>query len=382
MRIFRHVFVTTTVLFPALVGAEPPTPFDPNSLDQLRLNQIQVIGSHNSYKVAFEPELYQMMLAKAPETEALDYAHPPLSDQLNLGLRNLELDVYYDPTGGRYSKPLGLEIVRAAGGDPQPYDPQQEMGQPGFKILHIQDLDFRSHCATLAAALIEIRAWSEQHPRHLPIMITLNCKENAIDLPGSTPPLPFDLAAFDALDEEILANLGKEKLILPDDVRGDAETLEAAVLASAWPRLASARGRFLLVLDETGPKQEKYLVDHPSLRGRVLFVNSQPGRPEAAVMIRNNPRTEAEEITRLVELGYLVRTRADEGTREARENDFSRFDAAKASGAQVISTDYYLADWRLNANFRIRFARHRCSRLNRVTCPQVDRNNNKDLPLE
>jgi len=381
MQNFRHVLVASTLLLPTLVGAESQPTFDPNRLDQLRLNQIQVIGSHNSYKVAFEPELYQMMLAKAPETESLDYAHPPLSDQLNLGLRNLELDVYYDPVGGRFAKPLGLAIVRQAGGDPLPYDPQQEMGQPGFKILHIQDLDFRSHCPTLAAALNEIRTWSEQHPRHLPVMITLNCKSNTIDLPGSTPPLPFDLAAFDALDEEILANLGKQKLILPDDVRGDAETLEAAVLASAWPKLASARGRFLLVLDETGPKQEKYLVDHPSLRGRVLFVNSQPGNPEAAVMIRNNPRAEAEEITRLVKLGYLVRTRADAGTKEARANDFSRFEAAQASGAQVISTDYYLADWRLNANFRIRFGRHRCSRLNPVTGPKVD-HNNKALRLE
>jgi hypothetical protein len=38
----------------------------------------------------------------------------------------------------------------------------------------------------------------------------------------------------------------------------------------------------------------------------------------------------------------MVRTRADVDTREARENDARRREAAFASGAQAVSTDYYL----------------------------------------
>ena len=38
--------------------------------------------------------------------------------------------------------------------------------------------------------------------------------------------------------------------------------------------------------------------------------------------------------------GFLVRTRADAGTTEARSNDTRRRDQALASGAQFISTDY------------------------------------------
>ena len=55
----------------------------------------------------------------------------------------------------------------------------------------------------------------------------------------------------------------------------------------------------------------------------------------------NNP---TEEIEQLVLEGYLVRTRADSDTDEARNGDTSRRDLALASGAHYISTDYYRAD--------------------------------------
>lgn len=41
-----------------------------------------------------------------------------------------------------------------------------------------------------------------------------------------------------------------------------------------------------------------------------------------------------------VRAGYIVRTRADDSTTEARSNDHARFEKALASGAQYISTDY------------------------------------------
>jgi hypothetical protein len=59
-------------------------------------------------------------------------------------------------------------------------------------------------------------------------------------------------------------------------------------------------------------------------------------------MIINDPIGQLHEIQRLVRAGYMVRTRADADTREARNNDLGRRDAAFASGAQAISTDYYL----------------------------------------
>jgi hypothetical protein len=357
-------------LFLVLILARvPPPAVATNPVDRLRLNQIQVIGSHNSFKLAIDRELFERMVATNPGLRNLDYAHPSLTDQLNLGLRNLELDIYYDPQGGRYAQPLGLSVVRQEGGEPRPYDPEQRMRRPGFKVLHVQDIDFRSNCLTLQDALHELRAWSQANPRHLPVIVTFNANQSPIEWPGTVKPLEFDADAFDELDQEFFTGLGRDELIMPDEVRGQSQTLKSAIQASGWPLLASVRGRFLLVLDEQGESRDRYLAGHPSLRGRAMFVNSDIDSPEAAVMIRNDPVHGASEIAELVKHGFLVRTRADADTQEARSGDLARFEAAKRSGAQVITTDYYLSDWRLNPAFRVRFEHGACSRINPVTAP-------------
>src|SRR4029077_13876090 len=145
---------------------------------------------------------------------------------------------------GRIYKKMGLAAA--------PYDPQGQMGKPGFKVLYVPDVDFRSQTYTLRDSLRQLRAWSDAHPQHLPIAITMNAKDTGIEVPGAVKPPAFDAAAFDAWDAEIREILPREKLLTPDDVRGDFSTLKAAVLAHAWPSLGKSRGRFLFVLDETG----------------------------------------------------------------------------------------------------------------------------------
>lgn len=74
-----------------------------------------------------------------------------------------------------------------------------------------------------------------------------------------------------------------------------------------------------------------YITGHPSLKGRVMFACADPGTPEAAMMIRNNLKDAT--ISDLVKKGYIVRTRADSDTKQAREDDRSGFEAACSSGA-------------------------------------------------
>jgi len=339
--------------------------------ESIRLNEFQVIGSHNSYKGAIEPALFQLLMAQdSVRSLSLDYQHVPLSQQLDLGLRKLELDVVHDPVGGRYAKPLGLALVKQKGLVPLPFDPQGKMKEPGFKILHVQDIDFRSNCLLLKDCLREIKEWSAAHPTHLPIVISFNAKSDTIDRAGFTRPLPFTPAAFDSLDAEIKSVFADDRLITPDKVRGRFATLEAAVKARNWPTIADSRGKFLLVLDEVGGKQASYLQGHPSLRGRVMFVNASPGSPEAAFLIMNDPIQFQDSIKSLVGKGYLVRTRADDGTKEARTGNYRRYEAALTSGAQFISTDYYLPDPRFGTNFMIQLPGKKTARCNPVSRPQ------------
>ena len=51
----------------------------------------------------------------------------------------------------------------------------------------------------------------------------------------------------------------------------------------------------------------------------------------------------------------MVRTRSDAGTKEARANNYDRFLKAKASGAQVISTDYYVPSTLFESDFKVIF---------------------------
>lgn len=306
----------------------------------VHVNQIQVIGSHNSYHTGFAPSEHKFLETHSPKTlHGLDYKHAPLGDQLTGGVRQLEIDIFNDPKGGRFAHPAIVKNVAAAGlpADPD-FDPNHEMDKPGFKVMHVQDLDERVSCHLFVKCLSVIRDWSKQHPHHAPIFILVETKEG---VPSEMPHAPvadlFTSAIFDAMDAEIRSVFQPGEMITPDEVRGSASTLNEAIRTKGWPALAQARGKVIFLLDQqhAGPV---YAQGHPSLHGRVLFTNAIPGNPDAA-FVEQNDGTKAE-IDGLVKQGYLVRTRTDEGTEQARTNDRTRLDRALSSGAQMLSTDY------------------------------------------
>jgi hypothetical protein len=308
--------------------------------EAMKLDDIQVVGTHNSYKMAIPaPELDIIRQRDPKNAIELDYAHPPLTEQLDMGLRQIELDVVYDPAGGRYARPLLPDAAKDLPGD-TPYD-VSTMNAPGLKVMHIPDVDVRSTCAAFVVCLQQIRAWSDRHPAHVPILIILNVKDGNAAVPGGVVPLPFDADAFAALDKEILSVFPAERLVTPDQVRGRHKTLREGVLAGGWPRLSDARGKFLFALDAGSDKVRTYMRGHSSLEGLPIFVNSiDENAPHAAYFTLNEPVKDFARIVADVKAGFVVRTRADAGTREARTNDVGRRAAALASGAQYISTDY------------------------------------------
>ncbi len=63
----------------------------------MKLNQIQVIGTHNSYHAGIAPNESKIWQAKyADAYKGLDYQHQPLPQQFDSGVRQIELDVYAD----------------------------------------------------------------------------------------------------------------------------------------------------------------------------------------------------------------------------------------------------------------------------------------------
>ena len=306
----------------------------------LQINEVQSVGSHNSYKLAI-PTLEMAALSRASKeaADALDYFHAPLAEQLDLGMRQLELDIFYDPEGGLYSNPYLPAAIPSIG---RRYN-VPDMDKPGFKTMHVQDIDQRSHCPLFTQCLEQIKAWSNTHPDHTPLLILVNAKQDKIPLDEAVVPLAFTPEAFDALDAEIRSVFTEDVLLTPDDVRAGAPTLREGVLQNGWPKYENTRGKILFALDERPEVISVYERGQSSLQGHAMFVNSVSELADhAAYYTINDPLKDADQIRKAVASGFLVRTRADADTVEARTNDTVRREAAFTSGAQYISTDYYV----------------------------------------
>jgi Phosphoinositide phospholipase C, Ca2+-dependent len=324
--------------------------------DDVRINQIQVIGSHNSYHIAPHPNVQGLLGARGRVVaQGVDYTHPPLADQFSRqGLRQIELDVFADPDGGRYARPSARKLLKGfrkdAGPDP---DADGQLRKPGFKVFHIQDIDYLSTVATFAEALRQVHAWSVSHPRHVPILVLVELKDDVIAaLP--TRPAPFGKAELDGIDAEIRSVFSHGEFFAPDDLRGPHATLPEAIKAKGWPTLDEARGKVLFALDNEGPLLDLYLADHEALKGRAMFATVPIDHPAAAWMKVNDPIHDFDQIQTLVKAGFLVRTRADADTTEARKNDPARREKALASGAQFVSTDFAEARPDLST-YRVKF---------------------------
>ena len=352
--------------------------------DELPLNALQVIGTHNSYRTR-PPEPVWSFLQRLPRTgigdpRDLDYSHAPLPDQLDAGVRSVELDLYADPEGGRYARRAGLAL---AGGGTVPEAERKALAAPGIKVLHLPDFDFGTNCLTFRAALESIRSWSAAHPRHVPLIIHLETKDEtvreAVPLPGLAAAAPWDAAACDALDAEIAAVFpsppdkpSAAPVFTPDALRGTHPDLPAAVRAGAWPRIGHLRGCVLFVME--GVAVRAYRDGRPALEGRRSFVYGRPDAPETAFLLMNDAAAQREAIARRVREGFMVRTRADSGTREARTGNTARRTAAMASGAHIISTDYPRPDPRAGrdsgwTDYAVRFPDPAPARANPVTAP-------------
>lgn len=373
------------LLSPACSGSDDvdavrdaPTTTVASGVDALRLNQIQMIGSHNSYKLKPRAELSGALAGLAPDLAAeIEYGHLPLAEQLeDHGIRQFEIDVMADPDGGLYATPAALEILGIE------EEPDPALAAPGFKVQHIQDVDFETTCPTFVACLTEIEEWSSANPDHLPVMVMVETKSEslaegaegiAIELPDLGVEFidPPDMSAelFDDLEGEVRSVFDEGQLITPDDVRGDADTLEAAVLDRGWPTIGESRGKVLFSLVDTGASKDVYTADAPSLEGKLFFTSGTPGEPDAAFVRVDDSTADGQDLQRFAEAGYLIRTRTDSPGVHAPANDTSWRDSALASGGHYLSTDYYVVDPTLGTDYVVELPDGAVARCNPVTAP-------------
>lgn len=321
--------------------------------DSLSVNQIQILASHNSYKIRTEDTIIKFLgtlgslLPSNLDPADLDYTHENFDVQMsNYNIRGLEIDIYNDPVGGDfYNRKMNSFVnLPESSGEPS-------LLSPGLKVLHIKDVDYKTHYFTFKQSLQAIKDWSKAHPNHLPLFVNIETKS---DSPGDEATLAqlgfrsavqFDADAVSKIDEEFKSIFGNDLkgIITPDLLRGNLATLNEVVTTQKWPRLGECRGKIFFILQ--GQLTPFYKSSSSMLSGRVMFTYETNINPFSVFMIYNDPVSAQNTIRQRVEQGYIVRTRSDV-FQEARDGDYSRLNLALSSGAQIISTDYYKPDAR------------------------------------
>ncbi len=271
--------------------------------NSLPMNYIQVIGTHNSYHL--KADYLNEWLDKFTAFKVLDYEHSPLDVQLRNGIRNFELDVHLHR-------------------------------ENGWIFMHIPHIDPNTLCYHFKDCLKVIKNWSDEYPGHVPICIILDAFSIGVYISSEMKkPTKEDLIS---LENEILEVLGREKVLTPDDVRGEFTTLEEAITKKGWPLLSQVRGKFYFVLHTSASMIIAYVRGNMALEGRVMFVNSRPGVPYAGIMIVDNPY--CSEIPNWVKRGYIVKVFGGDPNIWGLEVSKKMDEIAFKSGAQIIATDF------------------------------------------
>jgi hypothetical protein len=290
--------------------------------DELPFDSLRMIATHNSYRKRADPlRLFFIELAQRGEAAKLDYAHPPLWNQLESGVRSFELD-------------LRLRKGR-------------------IECAHVPLVDDRSTEPDFSLALRELALWSDRRPGHVPIVLLLELKDDYRFLDSDLE--AWTAAGLEGLDAVIRNELGT-RLFTSEELRGDSVSPAAAVAGRGWPLLGSLRNRILVVLHENAIYRTAYLsraAASVATGGRAMFtslsgddaealgvagskVEATTGQADVVFVIDNESADEIDRIRALTSAHYVVRTRADaDGTA-----DPAVLAAALASGAQIISTDH------------------------------------------
>jgi len=325
----RSCIVWIAITAAAVASAEEAAP-----VHAARLHHIQVVGTHNSYHTAPNASELAFLSLFSDEAWKWDYTHPPLDAQLERGVRSFELDLYWTTRG--------------------------------WEVYHVPLVDEGTTCRFLYQCLERIAAWSRANPTHVPVSLLLEIKdaESSAAMPPALPITQEALLGLDALLREAFGG----RLLEPDEVRQGLPTLREAIETEGWPSLEEVRGNVFAILHERGANRDAYLEAAASLEGRAMFVNSAEGEPHAATFVKDNPRDAS--IPGLARRNYIIRTRADAGLQQGRDNDTTRRDAAFASGAHILSSDFPAGSAHGETGYVVSFPGGAAARCNPITAPE------------
>lgn len=280
--------------------------------DGVKINEIAIIGTHNSYQPLPTPQrrLHQKILNflyNGKKGTKYKFEMDPYTEQLEYGIRNLEIDI---------------ETV-------------DKDGEVSFIVTHDPISDNTSSAYDFAKGLQEIVMWSDNNPGHLPVYLLIEPKGNVPSI-GNLKNFSVDYAK--KLDKIIKEVLG-DRLLTPELVKGEFKSLEEMRMADCWPTLKAASGKIIVLLHPCDVTDEYISID-TSLTSQAMFPMlrfEDIDKPYASFILDNEPETAIENNKKtVVEKNLMVRTRADDYPHFSDE----RYSYADDCSSYIITTDY------------------------------------------
>jgi hypothetical protein len=257
----------------------------------LRLDHVQLRGTHNSY--------HQASAALLDPTYG--YSHAPLAVQLEAQqVRAFELDVHKNAEG---------EI----------------------EVYHLSDFDPGTSCLRFTDCLSELHDWSVAHPEHVPLVVWIEVKDTG----GGS--ILLDLTPVDAAIREVFDDA---ELLTPDSLAADHASPRARVEAEGWPTLGELRGKLLFVL-LNADRAELYTEGFVGLAGKPMFAAAPVERYADgwAVVTKINDPTRAAEIGAALDAQMLVASNTC-GAGTVAVACQAELDAALETGSHTLHDDF------------------------------------------
>ncbi|MBQ8576231.1 MAG: hypothetical protein IJ447_09330 [Clostridia bacterium] len=281
--------------------------------DGVKFNEVAYIATHNSYQLE-SVSAYQKIYRDIETVsfglfngDAPLYCSDTLTEQFNIGVRSIELDIETVVDGDSVS----------------------------FVCSHSPLLDMTSSCYDFSLALEEIKMWSDANPDHLPITIIIEPKEIFIPDDGMKFLNIEYLNKFDELLRDVLG----DKLITPAEMMGEHVSLKEMREADDWMTLEDAAGRVAVLLHDT-IVTDKYIEQDETIKTQAMFPMlryKDRDKSYASFLIANEPEEVAEYSHELVyEKNIIVRTMVDTFGSYNEEDRRGSLE----SGVQILSTDY------------------------------------------
>ena len=279
----------------------------------VKLNEIAILGTHNSYQTLATKETRFLMniidtiTLKKLGLNTFDFEMDTLTEQLETGIRNIEIDI----------------------------ETLDKDGKVEFKVTHNSIVDNASSAYDFEKALKEVKMWSDNNPGHVPVIIIVEPKSFVVEVGG------FHKFSLDYAKEvdKLVASVFGDTLLTPADMLRDYSSFKEMRENDDWISLKEARGKVLVLLHDCDVT-ESYIAIDESIKTQKMFpMLRYDDRNESytSFILENDAWRAAERKAESVdECKLIVRTRADKYPNYSTE----RYEVTKDCGSQIITTDF------------------------------------------